>query len=226
VESLVEFLGSSHFSLQGSELLVEFIPELISGSASSTEGEDHFPESALNSSSLLLQSFNVYLFLLDSLGELVLDIKENFVEVISSSGAVLLELDQNSNDGISFLELSGKIILLVFDFEFPDFGISNWLQSVAIEVSLSEFEFFIGSSEVILSGGGHKLNILNLICKIEVMNFQVLSQFSDDFVLIWEHLFDFSGKLSAISEVFGNFFWLDGTISGLFTEFNVLRKLF
>jgi hypothetical protein len=81
-ESLVELGSSSNLSSVVSDLSVKLISEFTSFSACSTKGEDHLPEVAFSSSSLLLQIGNLGLSCIDSFLKFFLDDLEDVVEVV------------------------------------------------------------------------------------------------------------------------------------------------
>jgi hypothetical protein len=87
-----------------SELSVQVSLELGSFTACSTESEDHLPETALGSSSSFLQVSNLSLSCIDVLLEHFLDFQKDLVEFIGGSGAIFLELFENFDDSITFLE--------------------------------------------------------------------------------------------------------------------------
>jgi hypothetical protein len=82
VESLVELGSSSNLGFMVSNLSVKLVSEISSISACNTESEDHLPEVALGSSSLLLQIGNLGPSSINSLLELFLDDLKDVVEVI------------------------------------------------------------------------------------------------------------------------------------------------
>jgi hypothetical protein len=81
------------------------ILEFLGCFAGFTKGEDHLPEVAFSSSSLLLQILNSCLTFLDSSFKLILNDKKDIVEIVGSFGTVFLELFQDLNNGFTFCNL-------------------------------------------------------------------------------------------------------------------------
>jgi hypothetical protein len=71
---------------------------------------------------------------------------------------------------------------LIFDLIFPDFLISVSRESTIITISLSQVELSNRLSETVFSGLGNKLNILDCVLQIEVMDLKILSKLGDVFI--------------------------------------------
>jgi hypothetical protein len=67
---------------------------------------------------------------------------------------------------------------------------------------------------------------LDGVSEINGVNFEVLSQLVDCGPGLWEHLVDFCGEISAVSEVLCDLRGVDCLLSGLLTPLNVTLELF
>lgn len=151
---------------------------------------------------------------------------ELVLEVILGSSAVLLEFLEDADDGLALSQGVFELADLVFDLISPDLLVHVGVQFALSVILLSKLKLSDGFTEVLLGCGGKEFDILDGVSEINGVNFEVLSQLVDCRPGLWEHLVDFGGEISAVSEVLCDLRGVDCLLSGLLTPLNVTLELF